>query len=99
MATIYTGSDTYGRDVQLAQREDGVWFFRQYDYNGYGMVWCRWVEWKQEVTYTKSIVNVYDGSVTYFEEGYDGSVDFGFNKLKKFTGANIRLPKPTQFLA
>lgn len=38
----FTGIDTYCRSVEVAIREDGTWFSRILQYNGYGLGWTKW---------------------------------------------------------
>jgi len=40
---MYSDKDSLGRPFEFAQREDSVWFLREYKYNGYGMAWSKWV--------------------------------------------------------
>ena len=93
MSELYTGTNSYGVNVQLAKREDDVWFFRQYQFNGYGTSWSKWEHWNQLVEYTTQIINAYDGSITKMAEGYTDTIEFGFRKLAKVTTSKVRLPK------
>jgi hypothetical protein len=94
MATqLYIGSDSFGRNVQMAKRDDNVWFFREYVYNGYGKGWSKWTRWNEPVEYTTQIINHYDGTITKMEDDYIGSIEFGFRKLSLITESKVRLPK------
>ena len=39
-----------GYKVQIAKRDDGVWFHRYSEYNGYGVAWTKWTEYKKLIT-------------------------------------------------
>ena len=84
----YEGSDSVGRMVEVAQREDGVFFSRQYGWNGYGNVWSKWIE--TEVTFQTHGTNVYSG------EQYEHEVpkmSWGFKTLQKMKETpRFRLP-------
>ena len=45
----YVGNDTYGRLVELAERTDGQYFFREYVYNGYGKGFTKWSKYTNDV--------------------------------------------------
>ena len=38
----FTGIDSYCRRIDAAVREDGAWFYRVCQYNGYGLGWSKW---------------------------------------------------------
>lgn len=40
----FIGIDSFCRAVEVAIREDGQWFSRVYQYNGYGKAWSRWTK-------------------------------------------------------
>jgi len=57
----FAGNDTFGRSVERAQRaDDGRWFSRVYEDNGYGKAWSRWTE-SDEPTFETHGVNAYTG--------------------------------------
>lgn len=37
----FFGTDTYGTNVQVGRRGD-EFYWRSYQYNGYGMAWSKW---------------------------------------------------------
>lgn len=85
----FGGTDTFGRDVQVAQRIDGVWFCRVREFNGFGIPWGRW-ELYREPTFETHGVNVYTDE--RFE--YDKPVlMWGLNKLHEYDELTFRLPK------
>jgi len=86
---FFDGNDTYGRSIELAQSESGTWFYRYYDYNGYGMGWSAWDEHEAPQFETHG-TNKYSGE--RFE--YEKPVAFwGFNKLSEYTEIpRVRLP-------
>jgi hypothetical protein len=77
----------------MAKRDDDIWFFREYVFNGFGKGWSKWTRWNEPVEYTKQIINSYDGSITQMEEGYQDTIEFGFRKLSIVTTSKVRLPK------
>lgn len=93
MIQLFVGTDSYGRNVQMAKREDNVWFFRQYTFNGFGKGWSKWTIWNEPVEYTKQIINAYDGTVTKFPDDYQETIEFGFRKLSLVQTTKVRLPK------
>lgn len=86
------GSDTYGRNVEVAQRKDGVYFSR-YDYqNGrYGLAITKWSEHKP--TFETSTKNVYSGEITHHPDS--PVMTWGFQRMTKLSdtsGLRLRLP-------
>ena len=73
---FFTGRDTYGRTVDAALREDGVWFSRYQTYNGYGVGMTKWMKDKN----LSSLVCE------------DGRLDWGFRKLDVGSPKGLRLP-------
>ena len=74
---VFTGTDSYGRYSEYAEREDGVWFCREYAYNGYGMALGRWFKSStQELS--KLIV--------------EDKLDYGFKPLYRGNHTRLRLP-------
>ncbi len=41
---VYSGNDSYGRRVEVAEREDKARFSRSFDYNGYHNCWSKWLQ-------------------------------------------------------
>lgn len=86
----FGGTDTFGRDVQVAQRIDGVWFCRFREFNGYGVSWTRWETYGREPTFQTHGVNVYTGESFEHEKPV---LMWGFNKLHEYDELTFRLPK------
>jgi hypothetical protein len=89
---LFSGHDSFGRNVHVAQGEDGSWFFRTYGFNGYGSGWDKWtLLGEYEPTYKTKIINVYDFSETEIESGE--LLEWGFTCLHKIEeNTRIRLP-------
>lgn len=89
---VFLGTDTFGRQVEVAQRADGIYFERhQFDNGSYGMATSKWEE--HQADFTTTFVNAYDGS----QGTYDKPVmKWGFQELKEFNNSNnefkFRLP-------
>lgn len=93
----YSGRDTYGRRIELAEREDGKWFYRGQENRGrYGWAMSKWLPHKDAVTHPEKLQNVY--SLEFIEIPEDRRhllVEWGF-KLLSFTPdghKGLRLPK------
>lgn len=73
----FYGYDSQGRMIETAQRSDGAWFFRAYEFNGYGEGWTKWSLYDEEPSITE------DGS----------TFAWGFSRLQIETGPlRLRLP-------
>ena len=74
---FFSGHDTYGRSVELAQAVDGNWYGRTFDYNGYGCNWSKWIEHD-----APEFETVGENKYTGEKFTYEKPVAFwGFNKL------------------
>jgi len=85
---FFTGHDTYGRRVQMAQSESGTWFGRSFGFNGYGKAWLKW--FKTEPEFQSTYINQITG-----EEGtYENPVlCWGFQKMTELDEIpRVRLP-------
>jgi len=85
---FYTGNDTYGRGVDVAQRVDGVWFFRAEKETQWGVQMSKWKVY-QEPTWETHYTNEYDGKRYKYDEP---EMAWGFNTLKKLDYKGARLP-------
>lgn len=73
------GTSSTGKSVEVAQREDGVFFGRSYGWNGYGKAWEKW--YAIDATFETHGTNAYSGE--RFE--YDTPQMFwGFSKMESF---------------
>ena len=79
-ANYFFGTDTYGKPVEVAIREDGVFFCRSKAYNGYGMAWGKWQQTEPEKVFTD-----YSGNP---------AIKWGFNQLTGYYKTRIKLPTP-----
>ena len=75
---FFTGRDTYGRTVDAALREDGVWFSRYQSFNGYAVAMTKWA---RDRDLTKNIRD-------------DGRMDWGFKVIDQWDPKGLRLPNP-----
>lgn len=84
------GNDTFGRQVEVAQREDGVYFERhQYDAGRYGLSKTRWESHKPG--FETSTKNAYTGEVSYHPE--NPIMTWGFQRLARCSEVpRLRLP-------
>ena len=96
---IYTGVDSYGRSVEVAQRVDGVFFFRQYGWNGFGNTWSKWQKVETEINHPAQVqcLSEYAGAPDYVEiaeEDRHLRIAWGFNILRLAgTTPRVRLPE------
>lgn len=97
---LYTGNDTFGAAVEVAQRVDGVWFQRFQVNNGrYGYAMCKWHKRIEPVTYPEKYLNQYwvQGEPEYIEipeENRHLQIDWGFKTLTLSPDCSwVRLPK------
>jgi hypothetical protein len=73
---FFSGRDTYGRTVDAAQREDGIWFSRYQCFNGYGVGMTKWRKDKDLSSLIRD----------------DNRLDWGFQKLDAGNPKGLRLP-------
>lgn len=86
---FWFGNDSVGRPVEVAMREDGTYFSRSYEYNGYGKSWTRWSE--HDPNFVTSTENAYSGEVTYHPER--PVMSWGFIRLTECSEVpRVRLP-------
>lgn len=87
------GTDTYGRHVEVAQREDGKFFARHEHFNGYAKANTPW--YSHNPTFETHGVNAYSGEEFEYSEP---QLFWGFNKMSCYANAasgdkiNLRLP-------
>lgn len=84
------GYDSAGRQVEVAERLDGVYFCRSYEYNGYGQSWTKWTA--TQPTFETHTTNKYSGEVVEYDTP---QMFWGFNRLDELKKVpRYRLPKP-----
>jgi hypothetical protein len=95
---LYSGYDSYGRAVEVAERTDGVWFCRDYGWNGYRKTWSAWRAYGKVPTFPVRVRNMceHPGAQEYVEipeEEQENSIEYGFSILRIIPGPHrIRLP-------
>jgi hypothetical protein len=85
------GRDTFGRGIEVAQRGDGKFFCRFYEYkNGFGKGWSKWHS-HDEPSFETHGVNRYSGERTTYKEPV---LFWGFQPMQEIKGVlHYRLPK------
>lgn len=91
----FSGSDSFGRSVDVAKRADGQWFARWEEDKGcYGLSMCRWTEHDKPTHPTRLLAC--DNSPTEYTELSPVQsaklIDWGFKTLRSFDGKGLRLP-------
>jgi len=96
---LYSGHDSYGRTIEVAERIDGVWFWREYGWNGYGMGWAKWQALGEVPAHPAKVRNMceYADAPEYVEipeaERAD-RIEWGFNTFRIVPGPyRLRLPE------
>ena len=84
-ANCFEGTNTYGRPVEVGVRQDGVAFYREYRYNGYGMGMTKWTMLDNYVHEPYHTMSVKYGKKTF--------IKWGFNELSGYYNPRMRLPK------
>ena len=83
------GTDSYGRHIEVALREDGEYFSRAFEYNGYGNSWSKWQPFVP--TFETHGTNAYSGERFEYSEP---KMAWGFNLLTEYSETpRFRLPK------
>lgn len=96
---LYRGHDSYGRAIEVAERIDGVWFWREYSWNGYGMGWSKWAALGELPTFPNKVRNMceYADAPDYIEipeKERANCIEWGFNVLRIIPGPyRLRLPE------
>lgn len=96
---LYFGYDSYGRSIEVAERVDGAWFWRDYGWNGYGNAWSKWQPHETPTFPSKVKCSIEcANSPEYIEiakEDRENRIEWGFNTLKIVSGPHrLRLPNP-----
>lgn len=88
----FFGSDSFGRSVEVAQSVAGVWYSREYAFNGYAMAWAKWAKLDKAPTYMTEGENKYTGEKYTIESGK--VLNWGFSSLTKYDQTpKFRLPE------
>ena len=91
--SLYTGVASNGMAMEVAQRTDGAWFFREYGWNGFAMGWTKWTAISSDkIQFITESENQYTGEKYSIENGE--VMEWGFNRLNKCKAEKItyRLP-------
>jgi len=91
--TVWSGSDSYGRSVEVAESVNGSFFFRVSERTRYGLQWSKWQS--HEPTFETHGVNQSDNCPEHERvfEYSEPQMFCGFNKMEKHDKApNYRLP-------
>jgi len=89
----WCGNDTYGRRVEVAQRDDNEFFARHMEFNGYGKSMCKWYTYSP--TFETHGENAYSGESFEYDEP---QMFWGFNRMSCYADVNngdklrLRLP-------
>lgn len=97
---VWCGNTSYGNSVEVAKREDGVFFHRERIKSSFGTSWSRWMQYN-DVSHPTHLVNQLDSCPVDEKlipldpkEQYD-YIEYGFNILVRCTGSiPYRLPNP-----
>lgn len=89
---LFFGRTTFGHHIEVAEAINGIWYARQYGYNGYGKGWSKWSKLDEPLKPEYTGVNQYSGEkFTRDEPVYY----WGFNQLTQITDPKditVRLP-------
>jgi hypothetical protein len=98
--SLYSGYDSVGRSIQLAEREDGKWFWREYGWNGYGQGWSKWASYGKEPEFPARIANKVEAGgdipewIEIPEDRRRNRVSWGWGTLGIIPGPHrLRLPE------
>ena len=90
--TAFYGYDTFGHQIEVAESVDGIWFYRRYSWNGWGVCWSKWDILEDGPTFKTKGINRYTGDTFSYEEGE--AIQWGFSTLSKYERVpKFRLPK------
>lgn len=85
---FFFGHNSSGTSTEVCQSENGKWYQRWYEWNGYQKSWTKWRE--TEPTWETAITNAYSGEVTEREEP---ALSCGFTILPEYKSLpKYRLP-------
>ena len=85
---FFTGTDSFGRGVDVAQRVDGIWFARSEKETNWGNQMSKWAE-HEEPTFESHGKNEYSGESFEYDKP---QMFWGFNKLDEIEYKGARLP-------
>jgi hypothetical protein len=97
--SLYNGRDSHGYSVQIAQRVDGVWFYRAEKTFKQYRAMSKWKQVDWQIVHPDCVKNQieYAGSPEYIEIPADDRfrrITWGFNTLRLHEGTvTVRLPK------
>lgn len=90
---FYSGTNSYGKPVDVALSEHGQWYSRSYAFNGYQVAPTKWTK-TQPPSHPKGHTNVYSGEFEeYSQEEQQKRISWGFTELLLVEGyTKARLP-------
>ena len=96
---VWSGTDTHGRYIEVAQNEAGKFFWREFGWNGYGNTWSKWAEYNKEKIVHPARIPCraeYANAPEWIdipEESRKNRIEWGFNTLSIQPGPyRVRLP-------
>lgn len=90
--SLFSGMASNGAHIEVAERADGAYFWREYGWNGFGQGWSKWTELSTPIVFITEGTNQYTGETYAIEKG--SAIEWGFNTLAKCKAEKItyRLP-------
>jgi len=87
-ARVFTGTDTYGRRVERALGENGVWYARHDEHTQWGLQTTKWYV-TDEPRFETECENVYSGEIIK----HDPVCTWGWNRMGELADLpRFRLP-------
>ena len=84
----FSGYNSYGVSVEVAESNTGNWFQRSYVFNGFGKGWSKWEPFTP--SWSTTITNVYSLET---EDREVPALEYGFSILSEYNAIpNYRLP-------
>ena len=84
----FSGHNTCGVSVEVAESETGNWFQREWSFNGYGKGWTKWSTFNP--TWSTRVINAYSGEESEREVPV---LEYGWNTLTEYNKApRYKLP-------
>lgn len=92
---LFSGYDSLGVPVEVAESVSGVWFYRIYEFNGYAKAWSKWAVKAKAPTFPEKLRNnsEFAGAPEFFDVTPGSVIEWGFTVLRAVSGPlRIRLP-------
>lgn len=78
----YVGDNSVGVDVQVAQSENGEWYYREWCFNGYAKCWSKWEKMTRTPNFVTHVENAYTGEIEEMEDK-TARLEWGFSRLDR----------------